>query len=838
MSLFCKNSEYPMMKLFATALILITFQSLFAQRPTTGGPPSMGAPTITGRITGQLLDSGDKSPVEFASVVLLDAQTKTQKGGAVTDEKGQFKFNDVRLGKYSLQISFIGYQSQTIADIELTPKNPDFDAGKVMFVAEGIDLAAVEVTGQAGTYENKIDKIVYNAEKDVNTSIGNATDLLQRVPLLAVDAEGNLSLRGSTQVMILINGRPSGMFAANPADALRSIPADQIKSVEVITAPTAKYDGEGSAGIVNIITKKKSAEGFTGSVGGAVGTRNANTNINLNLVRGRFGLNFGAGGWSSFSRPSTADFIRKDYIGSQTRTLEQFSTGDGTFFGPRANLGLTYDFNAYNSISSNFSMRAFGRTSENDTESTFNDPVNKLYQTYDRYAKGSSINGGFDWTTDYRRTFKKPEQEFSLALQMNGDVSLQKNEILQQGSDPSLYRNENNRNDGINVETTLQADYVHPFSKKLKLETGAKAIYRVIESDFQYQDFNTALGRYILDKNRSDVLNYEQNVYAGYLSFNIALSEKYGMVIGSRYEHTSIFGDFNTNETEFNFDYDNLLPSVILSRKMGQFSSLRLSYSQRIQRPSLRFINPYIPLDDPRNITVGNPELLPETTNAFEIGYNTFVKGIVLNVSTFVRHTGDVIENYLEVDAAGTSITTYQNIGTNYTYGIDLFTSLNLKDKLNIRGGVNAANYYTEATINGQRLSNNGLQYRGNLNVTYSFTPTFRAEVSGFYNSPRYSLQGYRASHSRSSFGVRKDFANKKASLGIIIDQPFRRDLRFPNRLEGPTFFQENNFATAQRSFGISFNYRFGQLDFNGNRRERRSKINNSDLKEGGDSNF
>ncbi|MFZ4427986.1 MAG: TonB-dependent receptor domain-containing protein [Saprospiraceae bacterium] len=826
------------MKLLATALTLLTIQSLLAQRPVTGGPPSMGAPAITGRIIGQLLDSGDKSPVEFASVVLLDAQTKTQKGGAVTDEKGQFKFNDVRLGKYSLQLSFIGYQSQTIADIELTPKNPDFDAGKVIFVAEGIDLAAVEVTGQAGTYENKIDKIVYNAEKDVNTSFGNATDLLQRVPLLAVDAEGNLSLRGSTQVMILINGRPSGMFAANPADALRSIPADQIKSVEVITAPTAKYDGEGSAGIVNIITKKKSAEGFTGSVGGAVGTRNANTNINLNLVRGRFGLNFGAGGWSSFSRPSTANFIREDYIGNQTRTLEQNSVGDGTFFGPRANLGLTYDFNAYNSISSTFSMRAFGRTSENDTESIYNDPVNKLYQTYDRYAKGSSINGGFDWTTDYRRTFKKPEQEFSLALQMNGDVSLQKNEILQQGSDPSLYRNENNRNDGVNVETTLQADYVHPFSKKLKLETGAKAIYRIIESDFQYQDFNTALGRYVLDRNRSDVLNYEQNVYAGYLSFNIALSEKYGMVIGSRYEHTSIFGDFNTNETEFNFDYDNLLPSVILSRKMGQFSSLRFSYSQRIQRPSLRFINPYIPLDDPRNITVGNPTLLPETTNAFEIGYNTFVKGIVLNVSSFVRHTGDVIENYLEVDSAGTSVTTYQNIGTNYTYGIDLFTSLNLKDKLNIRGGVNVANYYTEATVNGQRLSNNGLQYRGNLNVTYSFTPTFRAEVSGFYNSPRYSLQGYRASHSRSSFGVRKDFANKKASLGIIIDQPFRRDLRFPNRLEGPTFFQENNFATAQRSFGISFNYRFGQLDFNGNRRERRSKINNSDLKEGGDSNF
>ncbi|MBV6426756.1 MAG: Vitamin B12 transporter BtuB [Haliscomenobacter sp.] len=829
-----------MKSLIITLFAFLSLNALNAQRPEGAGGPPTGMPQagITGRISGTILDSNDNTPIEFATVVLIDEKTQQQRGGVVTDEKGQFKFPAVKLGKYQLQVSFIGYQSKQVTAIELTPKNPDYEAGKLQLVGEGIDLAAVEVKGEAGTYENRIDKLVYNAEKDVNTSIGDATDVLQRVPMLAVDAEGNLSLRGSSQVQVLINGRPSGIFAANPADALRTIPADQIKSVEVITAPTARFDGEGSAGIVNIITKKKSAEGFTGSVGASVGTRSGNSNVSLNLVRGRFGLNFSGGGWFSYSRPSETTFVREDYIDNQTRTLNQFSTGDGNFFGPRATLGANYDFNAFNSLSTSFSLRAFGRKQENTTASVFNDPINGVNQDYDRNSNSKSINGGFDWTTDFRRTFKKPEQELSFAIQINGDASLQENQVLQQGSDASLYRNEKNDNDGLNVETTLQADYVHPFSKAIKLETGAKAIVRKIESDFSYNIFDQVTGLYLTDFTRSDVLNYEQDVLAGYLSFNIALGKNYGMVIGSRYEHTTIDGDFNTNETTFNFDYDNLLPSIIFSRKLNQFSNLRVSFSQRIQRPSLRFINPYIPLEDPRDITVGNPQLLPETTNAYELGYNTFVKGVVFNASLFLRHTNDVIENYLEIDDLGTSITTYQNIGTNYTYGLDFFSSVNLKDKLNIRGGLNVANYYTEATINGTRLSNNGLQYRGNMNISYAFPKNLRVEVSGFYNSPRYSLQGYRASHTRSSIGIRKDFANKKASLGFVVDQPFRKNLKFPNRLEGPTFFQESNYTIAQRSFGLSFNYRFGQLDFTGARRERRSKINNSDLKDGGDNSF
>lgn len=264
----------------------------------------------------------------------------------------------------------------------------------------------MEVTAESAVIENRIDKIVYHADKDVTTQGGDAADVLQRVPLLAVDMDGNVSLRGSSNIQILINGKPSTIFSGSIADALKTIPADQIKSVEVITSPTAKYDGEGSAGIINIITKKKTAEGFTGSINTSVGTRSNRGSLNLGYACGRFGLNFNGSGWYNWPRASFSDFFREDYIGDETRILDQNGAGESQFYRPRASIGDFYDINAYNSINSTFNFRGFGRNSDQLTEAFFTDPVNNLNQEYIRQSDSRSFRNGFDWTTDYRRTFK------------------------------------------------------------------------------------------------------------------------------------------------------------------------------------------------------------------------------------------------------------------------------------------------------------------------------------------------------------------------------------------------------------------------------------------------
>ncbi|MEO0339221.1 MAG: TonB-dependent receptor, partial [Bacteroidota bacterium] len=633
-----------------------------------GGRPS--GPSTVGNITGSVIDSVNKNAVEFATIVLLDAKTQKQVNGIVTDIDGSFKLGPIKTGKYDIQLTFIGYQAKTIKGIELTPKNPDHNMGSITLVSESIDLEAVEVTGEAATFENKIDKLVYNPEKDVTVAGGDASEVLARVPLLSVDADGNVSLRGSSNIQILVNGRPSTLFQSNPGDALKTIPAEMIKSVEVITVPTAKYDGEGTGGIINLIMKKKTIEGFTGSINTTVGTRSNSGSLNLNLVRGRFGLNLNGGGWSGWPRPSSADFLRVDTLAdNQLRVLDQSTEGEGNYYGPRLSLGAYYDFNAYNSINTSVTYRGFGRTSDDETFATFTDPSRDILQEYTRQNETRSLRGGFDWTTDYRRTFDRAGQELVLAFQISGNNSNTTNSIFQEGNDPILFQNEENENDGLNLETTAQLDYTHPFSEGLKLETGAKAILRNIGSDFEYRNFNTTTQEFEVDFARTDNFDYFQDVFAAYASFNIKLSEKFGMVAGTRYEYTDIRGSFDSNESEFSNDYSNWLPSVIFSYTINQFSAVRLSYTKRIQRPSLFYINPFVQNQDPRNLTEGNPDILPENTDQYELAYNTYIKGVVLNASVFYRQTNDVIEQFARIQDDGTSIATFENVGLNQTYG-------------------------------------------------------------------------------------------------------------------------------------------------------------------------
>ncbi|MBE7178205.1 MAG: carboxypeptidase regulatory-like domain-containing protein, partial [Mucilaginibacter polytrichastri] len=270
------------MKRFLLAILsVLPAIAAFAQFPGGGS-------SIKGRISATVLDSATKKPIDYATITLYRSGGKVPLNGGLTDEKGVFKLNDVATGKYKVTITFIGYTTKTIDPVETTPKSPDANLGTIYVSAAGRTLNEVQVVGQAPVIENKIDKIVFNAERDLTSSGGNATDILRKVPLVAVDLNGNVSLRGDQNVRVLINGKPSGAMSNNLADVLRSIPGDQIKNIEVITSPSAKYDAEGSGGIINIITKKKDISGVSGSISAGVGTRQNNGNLNLNVNKNRF----------------------------------------------------------------------------------------------------------------------------------------------------------------------------------------------------------------------------------------------------------------------------------------------------------------------------------------------------------------------------------------------------------------------------------------------------------------------------------------------------------------------------------------------------------------------
>lgn len=816
-------------------LLLFISVSLFAQRPqgNWGGGKKGGGPSITGKLTGKIIDETTKEPVAFATIVLLKPGETKEVNGNISDEDGKFKLTDVKLGKYDIQISFIGYKTRMFAGVEFTPKKPDVDLETITLISDNVLLDAVEVVEEAALVENRIDKIVYNADKDVTSAGGDAADVLRKVPLLAVDFDGNVSLRGSSNLQILINGKPSSMFSGSVADALKMMPADQIKSVEVITTPTAKYDGEGSGGIINIITKKKNIEGFSGNVNTSVGNPSNRGSLNINAAKGRFGITGTGSVFYSLPREGTSEFRRTDLFEGNTRTFNQFGTSESSYLRFRGSGGAFYDINAYNSINSSFSFGGYSSDSEGLNEVFFEDPSRDFLQEYTRSAVGTRGYNSFDWTTDYRKTFPQKERELSFAFQLSGNNQDNDNDYDQISISNAQNFEERGRNDGKNREYTFQVDYVHPFSDAIKLEVGAKSVLRRINSDYSYTVISGPEETPFI----SDVFNYDQDVMAGYASLNVKIGKDWGLIAGARYEDTDIRGMYEVDGNSFENDYDNLLPSIIISKKLKKFQTLKASYTKRIQRPSLFYINPYADVSDRRNVSLGNPLLAPETVEQYEVSYNTFIKGIVVNAAVYYRHTDDIIESFLTVNNEGVSITSYNNIGKNNSVGFNVYSSAKLFKRLTIRGNFNMFSYNVEGFANGEAVSRKAAQYNGRISGTIDLGKGFKMEGFTFINSRRQTVQGEIAAFRMYSLAFKKDLWDKKGSIGISSNNPFTKWLSFTNELEGTNFNQFSDRTILFRSFMLSFGYRFGKLDFNSKR--KRSKIKNTDLKSGeGNNNY
>ncbi len=813
-------------------ILFILLAGAFAQ-PSYGQFQMGGTtgPTITGKITGTIIDSSNRDVVEFATIALRRAGSTKDINGTLTDEKGAFKLENVSAGKYEVVISFLGYNTKTIRNIELTPKKPDAHIGTILLEVQGVALSEVTVETQSSLIENRVDKLVYNAEKDATSAGGSAVDVLQKVPMLSVDLDGNVSLRGSTNLRILINGKPSGMFSTNVADALKMIPADQIKSVEVITNPSAKYDGEGSGGIINIITKKKNAEGSSGSINTALGTRQNNLFLNLGIRKGRFGINGGGGSFWGWPGAGTNSLERTNFVGSQFVKTIELGTNKTARLGYFGNIGADYDFNAYNSVSSTFRANGFGMDRNSVTGVSVEDQIQQSSFNYDRTNTSDILRGGFDWNTDFKRTFKKKDQEFGLAFQWSNNKSITDNLFITENN-PDYNFNQKSNNDGINNEYTLQADYVHPLSSKAKLEVGAKSVNRGINSDLNYFNFNSDQNEYIPDAGRTSLFKYNQDVMASYGSVTVGLSKTINMIAGARLENTQIDGKYATGLGEgFTNQYNNILPNISISKQLKKFRTIKLGYSKRIQRPSLFFINPFQDAQDTRNITVGNPLLRPELTDQVELAVTTFLKGSMVNLAFYGKHTSDIIENLTEIQNNGTSQATYKNAGDNYSYGLNAFSSVNLSKKWTLRGNINIGSYNTKSNLTQENFSA-GVQYNAFIMSSFDFkTKGLKADLFGIFNSPRRSLQGTTPSFSMYSIGLKKDILKKKGTVGFNTVTPFTQFRSFKSNIQGDNFTQVSDFKIPFASFGINFSYQWGKMNFNAQQKKR--GVKNDDLKEG-----
>lgn len=785
--------------------------------------------THNGKITGSLADSTTAKSVPFATVALMNGQKLIT--GTTTDEAGTFILSTIPQGAYTLALSFVGYRTKTVP-VTISSERPSIQLGTISIAPEGKTLGEVTVAGQKALVEDKGDRLVYNAEKDISNAGGTAADVLRKVPTLSVDLDGNVQMRGNGNIKVLINGKPSAMMARNLADALRQMPANVIKSIEVITSPSAKYDAEGSAGVINIITKK-ALQGFNGSANVTAGNMNRSIGTNLNLKKKKIGFSLSANGYQFRNlRESQTRRTSLDGAGQPLSILTQTSKADNTGTGGYGEMSFDYDPDSTNHI--NLSANVWGGyyPNNNSVMNRLTNPVGEELQAFRNDIRFSNPYGNGQLDLGYTKTFRKPGQEFSFLSQFSRMPDNYFYDTDRYAESEVLTYRQHSTNYSSNKEYTFQTDYTHPFTIKglkdttnIKLEIGLKGIIRDIGSEYRVTESLNGSSPFVLDSTQSNDFNYIQKVYSGYTSLRLDTKTKWNLTVGARFEHTDINGDFVTTKTKLVSQYSNLIPSVTLSKAI-KTHTLKISYNQRIQRPMIWLLNPWMNQSDPQNIQTGNPYLNPELSHATELSYNVNTKkGTSINSAIYWRQTNNAIDYISTVDASGVSTGKPQNIAQRKAYGLNVNINSQPIKNWTINGGGDIR--YVDLASPALGQSNNGVVWSVNMNTSYKLPQNYTVQANGNYNSGWISLQGTNTGFYWHSISLKREMMNKQASLTLGINNPFIGTIVQRNSQSAPTFESESQFYFVRRSVRLTFEWRFGQMNAGGGKKGK--KISNDD---------
>jgi ferric enterobactin receptor len=788
------------------------------------------APKGNSKITGYVIDSAVTVAVEYANIALINKEGKVI-DGTMADGNGKFELTRIAPGTYTLKASFIGYTEALVNDIKVK-KGEDIELEIIRLAISSKVLDEVTVTGLKSLIEEKVDRLIYNAENDITSKGGDAADILRKVPMLSVDLDGNVSLRGSENIRVLINNKPSTIVASSVADALKMIPADLIKNVEVITSPSAKYDAEGTTGIININTKRSSIQGYSLNLNTGLGVRGSNLGLNGNLRVGKLGFSLGGFGRSFYNKANTSLDQTTIRPGNTFQTMQTADSKDNGLFG-RYNLGMDLELSpsAFINGSVSFGTRNFDRNQDMMINSFRN---NILISEQNRLVNTIDKSNNVDVNLDYIKIFA-PSHEWSVSTQYSRNTLT--NNFSSDIFSPSneLINSQENINGNINQEVTIQTDYMVPIKTNQLFEVGVKGIFREVNSDYRYIFGNTS----IPEANAflpSGYLDYNQEIKAGYLSYTYSTKDKWTFKTGLRYEHTTI--DAIDNDVALDISsYQNFVPSVNISKILGSGLAIKMAYNNRIQRPGLKQLNPNFNAANPQDISVGNPNLTPEISNNLEFSLSKSIKRNYLNLSFFTRQTNNsILELTSPSDSIpGALITTYENIGKQQVAGINFFGNFFLTQKWSLNGGIDAYYTYLEGqiqTADGFELADNsGIVIGGRVMSQITLNKGWAMQAFSGFRGNRVSLQGNRSGMGFYSLGIRKDINEKKGSIGIAFDN-FVNGMTMRNTTSSELFNQESVNFIHNQNIKLTFQYKLGNMKFV--ERKKTKSVNNTDVKSGG----
>ena len=781
-----------------------------------------------GVLSGKVIDSISKLPIEYASVKIYNEKDSSVAGAIYTDNLGDFILDQIAVGRYFVKVFASNYQFQVIKDISFTLDKTDRSLGVIRLVSKVKELKEIVITSNKKMLETSFDKKVYNIADDISARGGSVVDALSNVPSVEVDQDGKLSMRGNGNVTVLIDGRPSTL-TRDGGSFLSGIPANMVERVEIVTNPSAKYDPDGTTGIINIVLKKNKLRGVNGNVNlsGATGNlfngsssfsyRTAKLNAygtysykHYEGERNNFGLLNRYFGDSLFR-------LKQDRLGTDFNVTHTIKIGSDFYLKDRNTLGV--------SVTGNLGERnRAGFLKNNQLDSN----GNILYSWY-RDSYDPSKQKSMDLNLNYRWDFKEDKGSLnfditqSMSLDTTGGEYNQSSIFLNRKN--LLQRLSNNESGNVN---TAMVDLVRVFPKNIKLEAGLKSIYRVNNIHSYSETFDTTQVEYLGDTLSTFTYKYTEQILSTYANFAQQLS-KFKYQLGLRVEESNQTPYLISKNLEYPKNYFNLYPSAFLTYKIKENVDLNANYSRRINRPTSETLNPFTSYADPYNLRMGNPAVNPEFIHSFEIGVGLNKKKIQISANVFYKLTSNVLQRYRQFYPNGFAAVTYVNIDKSESLGSELVITFRpvpgWKNTISFNG--NQIKYFDDII---QLTNTVGFNWSTKYIGSYEFWKrTATVQVNAKYNAPIVTPQGTVQPRASVDFSGDKSFKEGKWSVGFKVSDVFNTQ-EFRIKLDQYNIQQESVFKQTTRRLYVNLAYKFGKMEVT-----KKGKVSNDNNVGGGD---
>lgn len=766
------------------------------------------------KLSGKVIDSQESTPLGYASFRLFKTSDSSFVTGAITDETGGF-IVEIVPGNYYALSEFIGYTAQYTSGIKVSLGTSVQDLGTIKLTASARNLNEVTIQAEKSTMELALDKKIFNVGKDLANAGGTAVDILTNVPSVAVDVEGNVSLRGSGNVRILIDGKPSGLVSLKGGSGLQQLQGSMIERVEIITNPSARYEAEGMGGIINIVLKKERKEGFNGSfdiITGYPTNYGAAANVNYRKKNLNFFLNYTM---SFRNTPGRNDIYQETYRNDSTIIMQRDMESKLRGMNNSARGGIDYYFNPKNVLTGAYTWRTskgkrFSTLKYQDYLFNINNPTGVTIRTQDE----TETEPNSEYAITYRKTFDRKGREFTADVRYldnweNSDQYYHENVFKPNGSPsgipPLLQR-------AVNFETEkqllFQVDYVHPFGKDGKLEAGLRSSSRDMTNDYSVTQENESGGWDELGNLTNDFL-YEENINAAYAIMGNKY-KKFSYQVGLRGEWTGVTTELRTTREVNERKYANLFPSAHITYDLAKQNAIQLSFSRRVRRPQYNDLSPFATYSDNRNYWSGNPDLNPEYTNVFEMGHIRYLDKGSITSSVYYRHTTGKITSIRRVQDNGNSYTRPENLGTEDAYGAEFTGSFVPYKWWKLDGSVNFFRAITDGSDVDQTFKSDTYSWFVRMMSRFTLWQSMDVQLRGNYEAPQQTPQGKRRSMATLDLAATRDILKGNGTLTLSVIDVFN-SRRFRSITEGSNFYSRNNSQGRLRQVNLTLNYRLHQ---------------------------